>query len=258
MEEAVQLFNECRDRRPSRRLNRSIAVILSLLFVTVFSSGCYVVQNDKVATEQQTGLEAYFEGQGGGFDEDAFIEDQWESEIVPFVRENAAPLQEVLSALQEDPRGALEEYGFREVEDPKNPFAVMAEGEGVVTSVNTESRAGTVEVDLLPADGEVEVILQIGPVYKGTAVRDAITFLTYGDFTNQMEWASISSAINERAGSQIFADLERQGLQGATISFAGAFSFYGSDTLEEKTPLIMPVILNVEESGESGQGGDEE
>jgi predicted lipoprotein len=141
----------------------------------------------------------------------------------------------------------MEEYGFREVEDPKNPFALMVQGEGLVTSVSTESRAGTAEIDIAPTDGEVEVIMQIGPVYRGSAVRDAITFLTYGDFTNQMEWASVGQALNERAGALIFDDLERSELAGKTISFAGAFSFYQDDTLDDETPVVMPVLLDVQQ-----------
>ena len=224
-----------------------IRASLMLLVGAVLFSGCYVVRNDKIATEKKSELEQYFEGQGGDFDEDAFVEEQWESRIVPFVEENGAPIGEVLSAMREDPRAAMEEYGFREVEDPKNPFALIIQGEGVVTSVSTESRAGTAEIDLLPTDGEVEVIIQIGPVYRGSAVRDAITFLTYGDFTNQMEWASVGQALNERAGALIFDDLERSELAGKTISFAGAFSFYQGDTLDDETPVVMPVLLDVQQ-----------
>ena len=229
-------------------LGRVLRSTLLCCLVALFLSSCYVVYEDKVAGEEKTGLEAYFQGQSG-FNEEKFVNEQWESQVLPYVQENADSLQEVLQALREDPRGAMEEYGYREVADPKNPFAFLVEGSGVVVSTNTESRAGRAEIDLQPTDGNVELLMQLGPVYQGSSVRDAIEFLKYEDFTNQMEWASVGEALNTKAGQEIFDDISRENLEGRTVGFSGAFSLYQDETLEDVTPVLMPVTLSLQSSG---------
>ena len=34
-------------------------------------------------------------------------------------------------------------------------------------------------------------LLQIGPVIKGTSIRDSLDFLKFDDFTNQLEFARV-------------------------------------------------------------------
>ena len=242
-------------RRNSIDIWRALVAMTALCLATVFLSSCYVVYEDKVAGEKKTGLEAYFEGQSG-FNEEKFVEEQWQSRVIPYVEENAGPIDEVFTALHQDARAAMDEYGYREVADAKNPFAFLVEGTGVVSSADTESRAGKVYVDLAPTDGEVELIVQVGPVYQGTAVRDAIEFLKYEDFTNQMEWASVGEAINARAGELIFDDIDRTELEGKTIHFTGAFSLYQDERLHEVTPVLMPVTMTVKSSSREVDGNE--
>lgn len=231
------------------RFAHAIRAVLATLSIALLS-GCYVVHEDEIAEirQQSTAVESYRTEEG--FNEQAFVDDQWQSEIVPYVDEDASPLVDVLSALREDPQQAMEQYGYREVADPKNPFSFIVEGTGQVVSVSTDSRAGTAQVDLAPTDGSVDIILQLGPVYQGSALRDGIEFLRFGDFRNQIEWAAISTALKEHAGQQIFSDMERSDLAGETISFAGAFSLYQDESLSEVTPRIMPTRISIVDSNE--------
>ena len=38
-----------------------------------------------------------------------------------------------------------------------------------------------------------------GPVLKGTALRDSLEFVKFGDFVNQVAFAEVATALNERA-----------------------------------------------------------
>jgi predicted lipoprotein len=50
----------------------------------------------------------------------------------------------------------------------------------------------------LNVNGEV-VILQLGPIIQGNAVRDAAGFIHFDDFKNQVQFARIARALNVRA-----------------------------------------------------------
>ena len=41
--------------------------------------------------------------------------------------------------------------------------------------------------------------LQIGPVVRGTALRDATGHVSFNQFTNQLEYADVSKEMNSRA-----------------------------------------------------------
>src|SRR5262249_54046477 len=73
-------------------------------------------------------------------------------------------------------------------------------------------------------------IIQAGPVIRGTVLRDALPFLQFSQFTNQLEYARVAAALNERA-IKVASDAQVQ--PGETIRYAGAVSSDG----------IVPVLL---------------
>ena len=50
----------------------------------------------------------------------------------------------------------------------------------------------------LAIDGD-EQVLQVGPIVKGNAIRDASTFIRFEDFKNQVQYAQLSKALSKRA-----------------------------------------------------------
>ena len=79
--------------------------------------------------------------------------------------------------------------------------------------------------------------LQIGPVIRGTALRDALDFIRFTDFVNQLEFAGVATALNDHVVSAVLQaapDL----VSGAEVSFVGAVPVSGA--LE-----IVPVKLAV-------------
>ena len=83
-------------------------------------------------------------------------------------------------------------------------------------------------------------MLQIGPVIFGTALRDSLPFISFGDFVNQIDYAEVSRALNDKATSG-FASEDREGAEGKTVSFAGAATAPSGSTPLTVTPVMLAV-----------------
>ena len=111
----------------------------------------------------------------------------------------------------------------------------LVKGRGRVQSVNTESRSGSLTLEL--ADGS-QVRLLIGPVILGTALRDAMAFIEFSQFTNQLDYAAVANALNDRVVKDVVAPIDLSALEGRTLSFHGARTPGTND--------IVPVRMEVE------------
>ena len=80
-----------------------------------------------------------------------------------------------------------------------SPWTYAVKVDGVVTAANTESRAATLDVK---TSGGLAVTLQIGPVVRGTAIRDMLAFRPFGSFKNQVDYAQYGKALNIKANAQ--------------------------------------------------------
>jgi predicted lipoprotein len=121
--------------------------------------------------------------------------------------------------------------------------AAFVKGRGVVTNVDLTSRVGVarVRVEGLVPPGEVVILL--GPVLRGTTVRDATSFVRFTDFANQSDFAAVSNAFNERILQTVLTPLDPATLGGQAVTFTGAA---GIGSAGAGAPLeITPVALQV-------------
>ena len=88
----------------------------------------------------------------------------------------------------------------------------------------------------LPPDTRVS--LQVGPAVNGTALRDAVGFITFGQFLNQVEYADAATALNDQMREKLLRNLNATRLYGKEISFTGVFSF-----LTPSVVTITPVSI---------------
>jgi predicted lipoprotein len=173
----------------------------------------------------------------------AFVDPIWDSKIVPAFMEKAVDAKELLPAIQENPDGAGEKYGRREA---TNPYNYLIKGNGQVTAVNTESRAGTLTIGSPDAKPGQNVTIQIGPVVLGTAVRDATGIVSFNQFTNQIDYAGISKEMNARAIRGALDGKDPTSLNGKQIRFVGAFTY---DPHSAGNIRITPIKLEIQGSG---------
>jgi predicted lipoprotein len=164
-----------------------------------------------------------------------FAEKVWESKVLPTIQEKAQDMAKILPEIRADPAAAGQKYGRRE---STNPYSYMVKGTGNVIELHTESQAGTI---ILEVPGlEEKIALQIGPVVRGTALRDATGAAPFDQFTNQLDYADVSKEMNTRAVKTAFAGVDASALSGKTITFFGAFTF---DPRSKGPVLVTPVRI---------------
>ena len=122
--------------------------------------------------------------------------------------------------------------------------ARFVRGTGVVAAVDRQSRIGVIRVRLSGSGpGPGAAAIQIGPVIRGTALRDASSFIQFSDFTNQVDYAGAANALNDHALRTVIALLPVETLQGRTITFIGAAA--GSAARADAGVEIVPVSVEV-------------
>ena len=99
-----------------------------------------------------------------------YVDSIWNSKLLPAVLNGAVEARTLLDALVKSPADALTRFGHREA---NGPSYLLVKGEGVVTKVDTQSRVGLALIDVAPYDGKPDLSIQIGPVLRGTSLRDA-------------------------------------------------------------------------------------
>lgn len=152
------------------------------------------------------------------FDARVYAGTIWDARVVPLLRSRAMPLAAV-------PAHTL-------------AHATPVTIDGVVLDVDTSSRVGTAAVDLAPADGRPDALLMIGPVLRGTALRDALDFIRFTDFTNQIQFASVGTALNERALTSL-KDVDPSTLKRRDVHVLGVA--WRDAGRPDSLPFVVPV-----------------
>lgn len=214
-----------------------VALTVLSLFVLLAVS-CTIVPDKEDSADKTDKLDIYFVSDK--FNPDEFVEKAWDSKIVPYFREKSLPIGEVLAALAKDPKTAGEKFGYREKAEG-SPWNFRVKGKGKIVGVNTESRASTVDVDLESCDGVADLAIQIGPVIKDTGIRDAVDFISFTNFTNQLEFARLSNACNKKVNEAVLSSLDRENLMGRDVEFYGVFTQLQDSGLVRLTPVILEV-----------------
>jgi predicted lipoprotein len=161
------------------------------------------------------------------FDAVAFVDSIWRSEVLRSLDAAREAAEVVRGIAPSGTTGAA-------------PRSLVVRGRGRVVSVDTRSRSGTASLEL---DGRSRpvLIVQVGPVITGTAIRDALPGLGFDRFVNQVQHADVGNELNARVERDVLGRLDRSSLRGRTLRFEGMA------ILEEGRPLtVTPVRLEVE------------
>ena len=127
-------------------------------------------------------------------------------------------------------------------------IGVKVEGSGRIVDVNAESSLGTAEVVLDGYDGPIKTQLYIGTRIPSddSSVRDAVGFITFGDFKEQTEYGKAATEINKRVLSTVLGDIDRENLIGKPVSFKGAFTIRTFNLLQIDVKEIRIVPVEIE------------
>lgn len=115
---------------------------------------------------------------------ETIADELWQSKMVPLAQQQALDWP------------ALKQQQQQESSHGKSFFTRF---HGVVTEFDNSTREGWLKVDV---QGE-SVQVQVGPMVKGNALRDAASFIRFEDFKNQVQFAQLAKALNKKAVTQL-------------------------------------------------------
>ncbi|MBY5925219.1 MULTISPECIES: DUF2291 family protein [unclassified Halomonas] len=153
-------------------------------------------------------------------------------EIRDAVQRRAVDAVELASAIAEDKAAASQEYGVMAGIGPVMPVRF--------SGVAGEAKAGIYEVSVAELPASLVVRVQTGPAINGTDLRDATGEISFGQFTNQIEYQNAGAAINGEMKRQVLADIDAANLSGKTVDVVGVFKLINPNHW-----LITPVALEV-------------
>ena len=172
-------------------------------------------------------------------DPDQMVASMWSAKVVPYFERKAGPFLAVRDLAAKAPDEAGAKWGYR-AKSEDTPWTLMVRLEGTIVAADLESRAATIGVDA-SGQGKTEATVQIGPAMRGTAIRDALDFVSFGDFTNQIDFARFGKAFNTYVDRNTLEKLPRDGLVGQKVTVLGAYPLVSAS----ETPLVTPVEISV-------------
>ena len=192
--------------------------------------------------------------QSEAFDPVVYVDGIWESSLLPTFDEQAVELSTILSEMTPDAAGTASKDDLTAIAEHHGLITVgeahvyMVKGSGTIVSVNAETSLGTAEVTLDGYDGPVKVQLYIGTRIPSddTSVRDAVGFITFGDFREQTEYGKAATEINKRVLATVLGGIDKDSLVGKTVSFKGAFTIRTFNLIQIDVSKINIVPVEIQ------------
>lgn len=208
------------------RIPMKITTLLVASMLAASLSGCKLVKTSN--------------GEAGGTAADPIaelVETSFDAKLVPALNEKAVDLASLRGSIKGGLDKAGESHGVR-VGGAGGGWNFPVKGSATVVDENRASKAAVAEIDL-DGDGQADATLQLGPVVKGTALRDTTNLYDFSTFRDQIEYAKLGRALNDKAVSKLpGADTV---LKGKKVNFVGAVVIRSAS----EKPLVMPVSIEV-------------
>jgi predicted lipoprotein len=208
-----------RRTRPSLKLGVGVVCVILLLVAMALNTKVVNI-NSQVAA------------QPGAFDPAAYGAAQF-PKIQSEIESRAVDAATLAAAIAKDPTAAGTKYGVQGEIGPE--FSVK------FTGVAGAQTFGVYTISVPGVSNSVTVRVQTGPAINGTDVRDATGSITFGQFTNQIDYQNAGSALNNEVKSQVLAKVDTAKLTGKTVSIVGVFQLVVPNSW-----LITPVRLDVQ------------
>ena len=190
-----------------------IILFIFILYSYFFASVIRTVEEDELIKK--------------GFDPVSYVENIWESKILTTIHNDSEEITFILDQLFKNQELAEEKYGHR---SGTGSFSFMVRGKAEVVSLNKKSRVGTLSIKL-EKEYDSEIYITIGPVIKKDSIRDAVKFIKFNDFVNQLDFADVSRVIKVRVLNEIIGPLNLKEIAGKKINFEGAITFDRKDKI---------------------------
>jgi predicted lipoprotein len=208
-------------RQPKRNLRAvSIAAVVIVLLVTMGLNTKVVSISSQVAA------------QPGAFDPAAYGAAEF-PKVQSEIEKRAVDAATLAAAIAKDSAAAGAKYGV--------PGEIGPEFSVKFTGVAQKATFGVYTIAVPDVSKSVTLRVQTGPAINGTDVRDATGTISFGQFTNQIDYQNAGSALNNEVKKQVLAKVDTGKLTGKTISVVGVFQLVVPNSW-----LITPVKLEVQ------------
>jgi predicted lipoprotein len=171
-------------------------------------------------------------GAGGkpGFDPAAYAARTYGPKVVPAIRKNAVDITTLHEAMADGMEAAGKRHGHRAGTGPYS-YAVT------LTGTAGPARGGLMEVTV-PGLADARVSVQVGPALNGTALRDAVGFIEFGQFVNQVDYADAATALNAEVKATVLKKFDAAAAEGEQVEVTGAMTPLTADVLTV-TPISI-------------------
>lgn len=192
--------------------------------------------------------------QAGTFDPAAYVDGVWER-LESTIRDESVDLASILGAMRPNETGFAQKDELTTVAEE---FGLITAGEahvymvratGTVTAVAADTSLGTLELSVEGYEGPVVVEVYIGPRIPSdeSSIRDAVGFISFGDFREQTEYGKVASEINRRV-SEALSSLDPAQLDGARIRLFGAMTIrtFNLVEIDVRQVSVVPLWIEIE------------
>jgi predicted lipoprotein len=167
----------------------------------------------------------------------AYLEDYLESAILPEIEERRIDLSTLIATAANGWEPAGVAYGVRKGEIGAK-YNFIVHDTVTVLEVNTKSRAGFMLVECEDLQTDFTIAITIGPVLRGTAIRDSLICVDFNQFVNQMDFAGLANELNKIGNENMLQNVDVDALVGKTIEFTGSFTQPEGNEIQ-----IMPFFM---------------
>ncbi len=218
---------------------RTLSIVLLLGVTGLALTACKI--EHKAEADQKAGASAAGSFENTSFDPKAEVAAMWDSQAHSGPRQDGGrlPGPENRDAEQPGRRPAHNTVTGKRATADRGTWRSVSTGK--VVAAETELSAGTADIDV-DGDGKADVQVQIGPVIRGTAIRDAMPFISFTNYTNQIDFAQLANAFNDHAYEGALKDVDRSKLIGQQVELRGVFTADGSDDMPVITVIAFKVV----------------
>jgi predicted lipoprotein len=208
-------------KQSSRSVRVVIEVVLLLILLVAMAMSTKIV---KIGSNADTQTQV--------FEPEAYGKKQF-PKTQAAIEKRAVDAATLAAAIAKDQDAAGKQYGVA-------GGGVGPEMSVKFTGVAGKEDSGVYEVKVPGVPDTLLIRVQTGPAINGTDLRDATGDISFGQFTNQIDYQNAGYAINTEMKKQVLAKVDTAKLTGKTVSIVGVFQLINPNGW-----LITPVKLDV-------------
>lgn len=211
------------------KIIKKIKFILSLCLITVSLVSCVKVV--KIGEEDK--LVGNFE-----FDANANVAESWDTVFLPELVNKAIDMSDLYEKANGD-FANVSDLGIYTMGDKGELNFTVKDSATVLENVSNK-KAGYLVISIDSIPNEQIIQLQVGPLFRGTSVRDNLQSINFDDYVNQIEWGGVSHSLNDKILETVITDSVLNLQPGDNIDFYGCFTVSAKGEI-----LITPISLEV-------------